>query len=167
VDGTGLFKDGEETRSDLPAILSGGADYKITDQLKASGSFNLYFDKNVGWGKNVYGEDRTIDKNYLELALGLEYQLSKTLAVSAGFLNSDTGVSEQYQSDFSYSNDSYTIGAGLQYKIGKKLVLDAGAMLTTYKDASKTFTDATFGEYNETYGKDTFAFGIGLAYKIF
>lgn len=167
VDDTGLFPNGDKTRSDLPAILAGGADYQITNKLKASGSFDIYFDKNVNWGKNVYFQDRTIDKNYVELALGLEYKLTNTLALSAGYLNSNTGVSEQYQSDFSYSNDSYTYGGGLQYKVGKKMVLDAGLMYTTYKNATKSFTDATFGNYKETYGKDTFTLAFGIGYKIF
>ena len=166
VDGTGLFKDGDKTRSDLPAILAAGADYQITDKLKASGSYNLYFDKNVNWGKNVYKQDRTIDKNYVEMALGLEYKLTKTFALSAGYLNSNMGVSEQYQSDFSYANDSYTLGLGFQWNLNKKLVLDAGTMLTTYKDETKNFTDYTPG-YTETYGKSTFAFAFGIGYKIF
>jgi len=171
-DGTGLFKDGEESRSDLPSIIAAGADYKILDNLKVSGSFNMYLDKNVNWGGNVYKQERTIDNNYIELALGVEYNLTDNFAVSAGYLNSNTGVSEQYQSDFSYSNDSYTAGLGFQWNMNERLVLDAGMMLTTYKDASKTF-DASFddlaknfGTYKETYGKDTFTFAFGLGYKI-
>ena len=128
----------------------------------------MYLDKNVDWGKNIYLQDRTIDKNYVELAFGVEYNLTKKFAVSAGYLNSNTGVSEQYQSDFSYSNDSYTAGLGFQWNLNKKLVLDAGAMLTTYKDDTKSFTEpAPFGTYSETYGKDTFTFAFGIGYKIF
>ncbi len=167
VDGTGLFPDGQESRSDIPAILSVGADYKVAKALKVSGSYIMYFDKNVNWGGNVYGQARTIDKNYVELALGLEYKLNDKIALSAGYLSSNTGVNEQYQSDFSYSNDSYTFGGGVQYNLSKKLVLDAGVMLTTYKDETKSFTDAAFGNYKETYGKDTFTFAIGIGYKIF
>lgn len=168
VDDTGLFPDGALTRSDIPAIIAGGADYQFTNKLKVSGSFNMYLDKNVNWGKNIYLQDRTIDKNYVELALGLEYKLTDNFAVSAGYLNSNTGVSKQYQSDFSNSNDSYTVGLGFQWNLGKKLVLDAGTMITTYKDDTKTFTEpAPFGTYNETYGKDTFTFAIGIGYKIF
>jgi long-subunit fatty acid transport protein len=170
---------GEKFGNDIPAIISAGADYKITDALKISGSFTSYIDNWVGWGNNVYGQHRSIDKNYLELAFGAEYQLNKKFAISAGYLNSNTGVSETYQSDFSYSNDSYTAGLGFQWNINKKLVLDAGMMLTTYKDFTKTF-DSTgkfnedntnlitkFGAYNETYGKDTFTFAFGIGYKIF
>jgi len=164
--------------NDIPAIISGGADYQVTDALKVSGSFTSYMDKWVGWGNNVYGQHRSIDKNYLELAFGAEYQLTKNFALSAGYLNSNTGVGQSYQSDFSYSNDSYTAGLGFQWNINKKLVLDAGMMLTTYKDDTKTFDNTgkynsdntalinNFGAYNETYGKDTFTFAFGIGYKI-
>lgn len=168
VDGTGLFPDGQKTNNDIPAIIAGGADYQITDKLKVSGSFNVYMDKKVNWGKNVYLEERTIDKNYVELAFGAEYKLSDKFAISAGYLNSNTGVSEQYQSDFSFSNDSYTTGLGFQWNMNERLVFDAGMMLTTYKDCTKTFTEAApFGTYTETYAKDTFTVGFGIAYKIF
>jgi len=167
ADGTGLFPNGQKTNSDIPAIISGGADYQITDKLKISGSGTYFLDKNVNWGKNVYLQDRTIDKNFVELSFGLEYKITDDFAVSAGYMNSNTGVSEQYQSDFSYSNDSYTFGGGFQWKLTEKLVLDAGVLSTTYKDATKAFTDPTFGKYNETYGKTTFDFAIGIGYKIF
>lgn len=167
VDDTGLFPDGDKSNSDLPAILAGGADYQVFDKLKVSGSFNLYMDKNVNWAKNIYLQDRTIDKNYLELAFGAEYKLTDKFALSAGYLNANTGVSEQFQSDFSFSNDSYTTGLGFQWNMNKKLVLDAGLMLTTYKDATKSFTEpAPVGTYSESYGKDTFTFAFGISYKI-
>ena len=168
VDNTGLFPDGQKTNSDIPAIIAGGADYQATDKLKISGSFNIYMDEKVNWGKNVYLEDRTIDKNYVELALGAEYKLTDKFTLSAGYLNSNTGVSEQYQSDFSFSNDSYTTGLGIQWNMNKRLVLDAGMMLTTYKNSTKSFTEtAPIGTYTETYAKDTFTLAIGIGYKIF
>ncbi len=163
----------EKFGNDIPAIISVGADYMLTNALKISGSFTEYMDKWVGWGNNVYGQHRSIDKNYVELALGLEYHLNKNFAISAGYLNSNMGVSEAYQSDFSYANDSYTTGLGFQWNINSKLVLDAGLMLTTYKDYTKTFDSSfdplasAFGSYKETYGKDTFTFAFGIGYKIF
>ena len=151
---TGLFPDGGKSNSDIPAIIAGGADYQVSDKLKISGSFNLYMDKNVNWGKNVYLQDRTIDKNYLELAFGVEYKLTDDFAVSAGYLNSNTGVSEQYQSDFSYSNDSYTTGLGFKWNMNNRLSLDAGMMLSTYKNSTKSFTEAApIGTYNENLRK--------------
>lgn len=180
VDDIGLFPDGGKSGSDIPAILSGGADYQLTEKLKVSGSFDVFFDKKVNWGNNIYGQPRNIDKNYLEWGLAAEYKLTKKFMVSAGYLNSNTGVSEQYQSDFSFSNDSYTAAVGFKWDINERLSLDAGMMVTTYKDFTKNFTkgDTTFdaknaaltnsfGSYKETYGKDTFTLAFGIAYKIF
>jgi long-subunit fatty acid transport protein len=83
-------------------------------------------------------------------------------------MNTNTGVSEQFQSDFSFSNDSYTTGLGFQWNINNRLVLDAGMMLTTYKNDTKTFVEAApIGTYNETYTKDTFTMAFGIGYKIF
>ncbi|HZL09796.1 MAG TPA: hypothetical protein VFC65_07345 [Prolixibacteraceae bacterium] len=163
-----LFPDGQKTNSDIPAFIAGGADYKILDNLKISGSFNVYLDKNVNWGENIYGQERTIDKNFVELSLGLEYKLTDQFAVSAGYMNSNTGVSEQFQSDFNFSDDSYTVGMGFQWNMNKKLTLDAGMMLSTYKTGSKSFTEPEpIGTYKETYTKDTFTFAFGIGYKIF
>ncbi|HBL78323.1 MAG: hypothetical protein A2W90_16300 [Bacteroidetes bacterium GWF2_42_66] len=162
VDDMGLFPDGKKTRSDLPAILAIGADYKVTDKLKASLSYNLYFDKGVDWGLNIYNEQRTIDKNYVEIALGAEYAVSDKLALSIGAMSSNMGVDEAYQSDFSYSNDSYTGGLGFSYKLSEKLILDAGFMYTAYVKDEKDF-----GTYKESYDKRTIVGAIGIAYKIF
>jgi long-subunit fatty acid transport protein len=172
VDGTGLFTDGEENRSDLPSIIAAGADYMATDKLKVSGSFTMFLDKNIGWGGNVYKQERTIDKNSMEIAFGLEYKLTDNFALSAGYMNSKIGVSEQFQSDFSFGNNYNTAGLGFQWNLNDRLVIDAGATLITYKDATKTFTADfdeladKFGEYNETYGNETFTVAFGIGYKI-
>ncbi len=168
VDDISMFPDGQKTPSDIPAIIAGGADYELTNKLKVSGSFDVYLDKNVEWGNNIYGVHRTIDKNYVELAFGAEYKLTDKFKLSAGYLNSNTGIGESYQSDFGFSNDSYTVGMGFQWNLNERLTLDAGMMLTTYKDYTKTFVEAApIGTYTETYGKDTFTLGFGIAYKIF
>ncbi|MFA9453390.1 MAG: OmpP1/FadL family transporter, partial [Candidatus Aminicenantaceae bacterium] len=49
-DDTGMFPDGEKIPSDIPAILAGGIEYSVLEQLRAHFSFNLYFDKSADWG---------------------------------------------------------------------------------------------------------------------
>ena len=167
VDDVGMFPDGKKVHSDMPAIFALGADYKISDKLKASLSYNLYFDKDVNWGLNIYNEQRTIDNNYFEIALGVEYAVSEKLTLSCGAMNSNTGVSEAYQSDFSYSNDSYTGGLGFSYKINDKLTLDAGFMYTSYVNDEKSFAPEGLPSYTEDYDKKTTTFAVGIGYKIF
>lgn len=165
-DRTGKFPDGVKIHNDIPAILSSGLDYQATEKLKASGSVNLYFDKNVNWGMNGTKE-RKIDNNSYELSFGLEYKLTDKFALSAGYLYANGGVSKDFQTDLNYYVDSHTIAMGFQWNVNKKLTLDVGALKTTYKDDTKTITDPTYGAYHETYGKDNIALAFGISYKIF
>jgi len=157
-----FLKDDQKISSDLPGIITAGVEYKFTPKFLTSVSFTEYLDKGIDWGNNIYGQVRTIESNSWELAIGLQYSLTENFALSAGGMQSTTGVSEQYQSDFSYSNISNTGAFGLEWKINEKLVLDAGMLFTVYKDAEKNFTG-----YKETYDKENLGFAIGLAYKIF
>lgn len=168
VDDLGVFPDGKKDNYDIPAFLAVGLGYKPADWLETQLSYNLYFDKNVGWGKNVRsGVVREIDKNYYELALGLQFNLSETFSLSVGGWTSQPGIADSYQSDFSYSNPSYTLGGGLQWKFAERFALDAGVMNTFYKDQTVSFTDPDVGDYNETLGKTTLVLAVGLTYSIF
>lgn len=177
VDDLGLFPDGQKSRSDIPAILAVGVGYQPSKFFEAQLSYNMYFDKNVDWGKNVreivYKRDvkREIDKNMWELGLGLQLNLTDKFALSVGGLTTNPGIADNYQSDFSYSNPSYTLAAGLQWKITDGLAFDAGFMNVFYKDAEVTFSDPDLtvnnGRYNEVLGKTTMGFGFGLTYSIF
>jgi long-subunit fatty acid transport protein len=183
VDDLGLFPDGDETASDVPAILSVGVGYKGLDWLEAQLSYTGYFNKGVDWGYNTRDlaiwksadptkiRKREIESMGYELGLGLQFNVFKNLAFSVGGLVGDMGVADSYQSDFSYSNPSTTVGAGIMWKLGERLTLDAGFSDTFYKDQTVTYTgDPDFGEsfsYKDTYGKTTFDFAVGLSYSIF
>ena len=185
VDDVGLFPDGGKSSSDLPAILGIGIGYKPVEWLETQLSYTGYFNKGVDWGKNtrdqaIYGElvkngladpskirTRGIDKNGYEIGLGLQFNLSDKFAISVGGLYGDMGVADSYQSDFSYSNPSFTYGGGIMWKITDKLTLDAGVSNTNYEDQTVTFTDPDVGNYKETLGKTTFTIAAGLSYSIF
>ncbi len=166
IDGTGKFPDKKKTGSDIPALFSIGADYKVS-KFNFSASFNDYNDKGVDWGLNTYGEPRVIDHNTWEVALGTQYQLTGSLALSVGYLRTEMGVYPQFQSDFSYyNNTANTFGGGFEYKLTSKLTADAGIIYTKYKDAQKPFVDRTFGDYTETYSKHNLGFALGVCYHI-
>lgn len=160
--GMDFLKDKAEMRSDLPGIITAGVEYKFSKKFQTSLSFFEYLDKGIDWGKNIYMQDRIIDHNSWELALGLQYNITDKFAVSIGGMQSTTGVSEQYQSDFSFSNSSNTGAAGIEWKLTDKLTLDAGMLFTVYKDENKSFTG-----YSETYDKKNTGFALGIGYKIF
>ena len=170
VDETGSFPDGAKSRSDMPALLSIGASYPLTKKLSASLGFNYYFDKSADYGKkdtlgNYVSNESVIDKNYFELALGLEYNITDKLLVSAGYLRAQTGVTESYQNDLSYSLTSNTVGFGGQYKISPAVSLNLGSLFTFYLDDSKSFNHKLGNTYipvNETYSKSNWLLAIGL-----
>jgi len=174
VDGSGLFPDGKTTRADMPAMLSVGASYPLTQKLKASLGVNYYWDKSADYGKkNSEGipvtNEEVIDNNFYEAAFGLEYNFTEKFLLSAGYNYAKTGVSEAYQNDLSYSNSSNTVGFGGQFKITPAIGLNLGGLLTMYEGNSKTFnhmlgTNAI--PVTEDYTKSTWLLAIGLDIKI-
>jgi long-chain fatty acid transport protein len=174
VDGSGLFTDGDKTRNDMPAMLSIGASYPLTDKFKASLSYNYYFDKTANYGKKnaarefVANKD-VIDKNYFELSAGLEYNITDKFLVSAGYLLAKTGVSEAYQSDLSYSLTSNTVGFGGQYNITKGIAVNLAALNTFYSDGQKHYDHmlgTTAIHVTEDYAKTTWMVAVGLDVSI-
>ncbi len=166
-DDLGLFPDGAESASDIPAIFTAGVDYKFSDKFDAALSYNTYFDKDVDWGNNIYGQERTMDHNYWEIAVGVQYHISDAFTLSFGALRSNTGATEQYNSDFSYSNSSYTGAVGFEWKVTDQFTLDAGVLVTNYESVDKNFNSEVFGAYTENYDKANYVIAVGLSYSIF
>lgn len=179
VDDLGLFPDGDETANDVPAILGIGVGYKGLDWLEAQLSYTGYFNKSVSWGMNVRDmsswksvdptkiRQREIESMGYEIGLGLQFNLSESFAVSVGGLYGNMGVAPSYQSDFSYSNPSTTLGGGILWKISDKMKLDAGVSNTFYQDQTVNFSDPVVASYDDVYGKTALTFAVGLSYSIF
>jgi long-chain fatty acid transport protein len=170
-----MFPDGAKTSSDMPALLSLGVDYKVTPKLSASGGFHYYWDKGVNYGKTDENHQEVdnseiIDKNYFELAVGLEYGITDKIFLSGGYLLANTGVSEEYQSDLSYSLTSSTVGGGLGFKLMDNLMINAGVSYSFYKDDTKTYIhtlQATGQQISttDTYYKDALILAIGVDFS--
>lgn len=178
VDDLGLFPDGGNSNSDLPAMITAGVGYSGLDWLEAQLSINMYLNTGVEWGQNVRDlaiyksldpgkiRNREMDNSY-EYALGLQFNVTNNFAVSVGAMKTTTGALDNYQSDFSYNNAIFTLGGGIMWKITDKLVLDAGFSSSMYEDVTVEFTDPDVGKYNETFGKSTINLAAGLSYSIF
>ncbi len=164
-----MFPNGEKIRSDMPAMLSVGVSYQATSKLRATVGGHYYSDLKANYGKTMDGEfvanDKVIDHNYIEVAGGLEYNISDKILVSGGYLLAQTGVNNNYQSDLSYSLTSSTIGIGGKYSLNEKIGINLGVGYTVYDDGKKTL-DHEFGGtvYHpvETYYKNTFFVGVGV-----
>ena len=161
ADGTGLFPDGAKFRDDIPAILAFGADYAVSPQFRAMLSFSYYFDTSANWDG---GED-LVDSNTYEIAVGLEYDVTDLITVSAGYMMTNYGVSEAYQSDQSHVLDANTFGLGARLHLSPKLCLDLSGLISNYTDTSRQIAYIPFGVYRELYQRTTFAFSLGLGYR--
>ena len=164
IDGTGKFPDGAVTKSDIPAFFALGVEYGLNDKTNASVSFNQYFDKNTDWG----GRQDKIDHGLWEVGVGLEYDITNWLLVSAGFLHGETGVMPDYQTDLSYSNSTNTIGGGFQIGLTPKIDLNLGVLNTFYTQNQKEYNLEGFpNKITETYTKSNVAFSLGIDIKLF
>ncbi len=172
-DGAGMFVQDSTVHSDMPAMISAGVSYRILPSLSATAGFHYFFDKNANYGKTLdatgeqVGNDKVMDKNYFEVSAALEYNITEKLVVSGGYLMGRTGVTEDYQSELSYSLNSNTFGIGAGYHITDNLMVNLGGAFTVYKDGGKDYTHVipmvlTEVPAKQSYYKDNLFFGIGV-----
>ncbi|UBM62150.1 hypothetical protein LA303_12215 [Candidatus Sulfidibacterium hydrothermale] len=160
-----MFPDGGEVNADMPAMLSVGVKMNVSKVVSLQGGFHTYWDGNTGW-TNV---DQNINKNFQEYALGAEFHVTKQLLLSCGYLYAQTGVNPSYQSDFSYSLTTNTVGAGGAWKLNDALTFQFGGYIVSY-DSQTVPGSADVGGtpvgYNVTYDKSLWGISVGLDYKI-
>ncbi len=115
--------------------------------LKVAGSFNTYFDQNVDYDGSETDDIDMIDNNFLEYGLGVEYGLSEKLRLSAGWVATNTGVNDKYNSDMRYSTNTNSFGGGLGFRISPLIDLNLGGSYTVYDQGSEDMT-GTLGAYS-------------------
>jgi len=175
-DGAGMFVPDSTVHSDMPAMMSVGASYRIIPKLSASAGFHYYFDKNANFGKTLdatgeaVSNDQVIDKNTYELAAALEFDITKSISVSAGYLFAKSGVNEDYQSDLSFDLSSNTIGGGLGIRLSDMIMINAGVSYTMYSEGKKSYNHELPIPVNpvpvtDSYFMDLFIFSLGIDFS--
>ncbi len=177
-----MFPNGAITRSDMPAMLSIGVDYRLSSALKVSLGSNYFFDKTADYGHKwdddmnsstpsvPIANSEIIKSNGMSLQAGLEYNLSESLLVSGGYVWANKGVNSRYQSDMTYGLATQTFGVGGAYSINDKIQINLGTGYTLYKDDNKV-VDHIFSGNNtnikatETYSKETFMVAVGIDFR--
>jgi len=157
-----MFPDGEKYQANIPAILSTGISYDLTEAFNAAFSFTYYFDKetdNEGWKDEETGES-LIESNTYEIGVGLQYAISEQLAVSAGYQLTAISVADEYQSEMEHELSANTVGGGIRYKLNESIDLDLGALYAMYSEASVEIPQM----YTETYNRSSLAIVAGLGY---
>lgn len=157
AEGNTMFPDGAEVNADMPALLSGGATFNVTDALQVAGGFEYYFDQNVNWD----GREEFIEANLYNFNFSAQYDISEKFLISAGYSYNKTGVTDDYQDDLSFSLSSSSIGFGGAWNIKENIQLNLGYTMVLYVDDEVPVTG-----YTTTYAKETklFAYGINFSF---
>jgi len=168
-DDVGMYPDGLVIANNLPSMLSLGGSFGLTDKLTLSTGVHYYFDRSASYGKikewtapgqPVFYENKNIiDNNFIEAGLGLEYKLTRNFLVSAGYLRTQTGVNDLYQSDVSHSLSTNSLGGGFRIQLTDVIAINAGALYTQYLTYTKQFSNPG---YNEKYDRNNLVFAFGL-----
>jgi long-chain fatty acid transport protein len=166
-DDVGMFPNGATSRKDVPAFLSVGAEYSILPELRVTASGNYFFDKNADWD----GHEAFVNSNSYDLALGLEYDITKSFLLSAGYLMTRYDLASGYQSDMAHDLGADTFGGGARIKISPSFDIDLAAMSVGYKTDQKsiayiTSSGSNLGTYAEHYSRTTFAFAVALNFHL-
>lgn len=158
-DDTGMFTDDSTFRKDIPAIVSLGIGGNFTDKFRGSFSFTYYFDKNADWG----GREEQMDKNTMDVAGSLEYDVIPLLTLSAGYSRSISGTSEEFQTDMDYALSSNAFGMGGRLNLSEKLKVDFGFMYVAYDkvEKSSTFNNVS---HTESFDRTNKSFSLGVSY---
>ena len=164
IDDTGLYKDGVNTPHDIPAFLSVGGDYQITKSWNVSAGYHHFFDSDANMAND---KQKYINGGINEYLLGTEYIINKIFLVSAGGQITRTGVTDAYQSDMSFSLNSYSVGFGGAVNITPDLRLNLAYFFTNYSPWTKTSVsyNGTGVAGSDTYDRTNKVFGIGVEYR--
>ena len=128
------YKHGVNTPNDIPSMLSIAASYEFLPVLRASVEYHFFDDKSAGMAG---GKQEFLTKGTNEYLAGIEWDVTKHLTLSCGGQITDYGLSDNYQSDTSFSCDSYTLGFGAKLNLTERAALNVGYMWTTYDDYTK------------------------------
>jgi long-chain fatty acid transport protein len=112
-------------------------------------------------------KQKYLTKGTNEYLMGIEWDVIKRLTLSCGAQITDYGLSDNFQSDTSFSCDSYSVGFGAKLQLSERANLNVGYMWTTYEDYTKTSQN-----YNGTglsgtnvYSRTNKVFGLSIDYK--
>lgn len=121
------YADGVKVRSDIPALLSLGAQYSFPN-VRVSGGFMYYWDKDAV-GTPVKKGDNTWEAN-----LGFEWDLNDKILLSCGGQRTQYGFDDTDMVDTNYNVSSYAVAIGGAYKFNEKIKLNVGYMHSFFED---------------------------------
>ena len=153
------YLDGAKTRSDIPALLTIGAQYSILPSLRVNGGYHLYFDK------DAKGSATAVSDNTWESSLGAEWDINDKWLVSFGVQRTQYGFGDEDMSDMNFNIRNTSLGIGGAYQINDMLKLNVGYYHTFYED-HEVVTDKGNGiSATDLYTRKNDVVGVSLDFK--
>ena len=149
------FADGAMVRSDIPALLSVGAQYEVTENIRAMVGANYYFDK------DAKGSATAVSDDTYEITLGAEWDIDENWTVGIGGQRTQYGFADSDMTDTSFNISSYGLCVGGAYKFSEKLKLNFGYMHSFYDDHKFTNKNGTACNYT----RKNDVVGVSLDFK--
>jgi len=156
------FEDGVKTPYDIPALLAVGVKYDIIFPLTVSVGYHHFFDSDA---KMAGGKQQYINGGINEYLAGVEYRISKMFLVSCGGQVTRTGVTNEYQSDMSFSLNSYSLGLGGAIDVTENIRINLAYFFTNYSDWTRPNNYSASVQGTDTFGRTNYDFGIGVDFK--
>lgn len=158
--------------SDIPALLTVGVGYSPIDALRLNVGFHWFDDKaatsGYKWTKadgetqEKVNRHKKLNRGTLEYNAGAEYDINKTVTVSAGWQNTSYGLSDEYMDDKSFVVSSNSVGFGACIHLSKKTALNVAYFHTFYNHKKTTEQVSDKLTYTSDYTRNNDVFGIGL-----
>ncbi len=141
VPAVAVYADGAKVRSDIPALLTLGAQYEIADNFRAMVGGVYYWDKDAK-GTPVKKGDNTWEANF-----GLEWDVTDKVMLSCGGQRTQFGFDDADMSDTNFFTSCSSLAIGGAYKFSEKIKLNVGYMHSFYDNHKFTNANATACDY--------------------
>ena len=135
------YADGAKVRSDIPALLTLGAQYQIADNFRAMVGGVYYWDKDAK-GTPIKKGDNTWEANF-----GLEWDVTDKVMLSCGGQRTQFGFDDADMSDTNFFTGCSSLAIGGAYKFSEKMKLNVGYMHSLYDNHKFTNANGTTCDY--------------------
>lgn len=163
--GMSAYKDGVNTAHDIPGLFTIGASYGVLPKLTASVGYHHFFDSGA---KMANDKQKYTGNGTNEYLAGLEYKINDMFLVSTGGQITRYGIKDDFQSDISFSVNSYSLGFGGAANISENVQLNIGYFFTDYSNYTKNtanyYTTGIAGKDVYTRTNKVFTVGIDFSF---
>jgi long-chain fatty acid transport protein len=176
TDDTGLFPDEQKSRRDFPAVLATGLGSNLTDKLRLSAEYSIYFQKSADWGTTLT-ENGEVSVSGLAgdvsvFGLAAEYKTSEKLLISAGTMYTFFNYADKagyYTVPGAFETvpgSNLSLNAGFCYSISPKAKLNLGiAKIFWKKDEQILIKNLLPAEVPATINNEMLAIGAGINFS--